>query len=128
LVARLTADSVAVRAVVRREPVPAALRHERWKSLADLGDMVSRALEHAIAVDHEGGRGRHERGTIAGTRHVVEACRAQGVAAVHELASVLRMRPRRRHGRARTRRSSRRRGCGHFPAREAARRRQGGCT
>ena len=96
LVARLAAEGVAVRALVRREPVPAALRHERVEIvLADLGDAsaVSRALEHAAAVYHvgatmRGGAEAHERGTIAGTRHVLAACREHGVARLVHVSSL----------------------------------------
>jgi nucleoside-diphosphate-sugar epimerase/predicted dehydrogenase len=96
LVQRLVEDGETVRAVVRREPVPPALRHERVEVvLADLGDAraVSRALEQAVAVYHvgatmRGGAEEHDRGTIAGTRHVVEACRDRSVSRLVHVSSL----------------------------------------
>jgi predicted dehydrogenase/uncharacterized protein YbjT (DUF2867 family) len=96
LVRRLAEEGVAVRAVVRREAVPAALRHERVEIvLADLGDAsaVSRALDGAVAVHHvgatmRGGAEEHERGTIAGTRHVLEGCRQHGVSRLVHVSSL----------------------------------------
>jgi predicted dehydrogenase/uncharacterized protein YbjT (DUF2867 family) len=96
LVRRLVEEGATVRAVVRREAVPDALRHERVEVvLADLGDAsaVSHALEGAVAVHHagatmRGGAEEHERGTIAGTRHVLRACREHGVRRLVHVSSL----------------------------------------
>lgn len=84
LVARLLADGERVRVLVRRPPAEADPRVE--VVLGDLGDRdaVDRAVRGATLVYHlgaamHGGWAEHQRGTIGGTRHVVDACLAHGV-------------------------------------------------
>jgi 2-alkyl-3-oxoalkanoate reductase len=95
LVRRLVADGVSVRALVRREPVGPVRDAGVEVVLADLGDRaaVAAALEGAVAVYHvgaamRGGAEEHERGTVAGTRHVVEGCLAHGVRRLVHVSSL----------------------------------------
>jgi predicted dehydrogenase/nucleoside-diphosphate-sugar epimerase len=91
LVRRLAADGTSVRALVRREPPAGTLDQPGVEVvLADLGDAaaVAAALEDACVAYHvgaamRGGPEEHERGTVAGTRHVVEGCLAHGVRLMH---------------------------------------------
>ena len=91
LVRRLVADGTTVRALVRREPAAGTLDHPDVEVvLADLGDAaaVADALEGACVAYHagaamHGGPEDHERGTVAGTRHVVEGCLTHGVRLLH---------------------------------------------
>lgn len=87
LVARLVADGHRVRALVRREPPAAWWSDPRIELLqGDLGDpaAVDRAVAGTRLVYHVGAtmRGSQEdfdRGTIAGTRHVVDSVLAHQV-------------------------------------------------
>jgi len=91
LVRRLVADGTTVRALVRREPPAGTLDHPDVEVvLADLGDAaaVAGALEGAcvafyVGAAMRGGPEEHERGTVAGTRHVVDGCLAHGVRLMH---------------------------------------------
>jgi nucleoside-diphosphate-sugar epimerase/predicted dehydrogenase len=84
LVARLLAEGARVRVLVRRPP--AAPDPHVEVVLGDLGDRdaVDRAVRGATCVYHvgaamHGGAAEHQRGTVGGTRHVVESCLAHGV-------------------------------------------------
>jgi nucleoside-diphosphate-sugar epimerase/predicted dehydrogenase len=91
LVDRLVADGERVRALVRRERDEPRLRQRGAEVVVgDLGDAaaVAQAVAGARLVHHAGaamggGREEHERGTIAGTGLVVDACVAERVRLVH---------------------------------------------
>ena len=96
LVRRLLDDGLDVRALVHREPVAEALRDARVEVVvAELGDAgaVAAALDGARIVYHAGAAMRggweaHERGTIAGTRHVVAGCLEHGVSRLVHVSSL----------------------------------------
>ena len=85
LVARLLADGERVRVLVRRPPRE-AVDPRLEVVLGDLGDAdaVDRVIRGATLVYHlgaamHGGWADHQRGTIGGTRHVIDACMKHGV-------------------------------------------------
>lgn len=88
VVGALVARGVPVRGLVRR--LPAGLPSEVDVVLGDLADAhaVEAAVCGATAVVHagaamRGGWAEHARATVAGTRHVVDACRRHAVRLVH---------------------------------------------
>ena len=85
LVARLLAAGERVRVLVRRAPT-ADVDPRLEVVLGDLGDRdaVDRVVRGATLVYHlgaamQGGWAEHQRGTIGGTRHVIDACLAHAV-------------------------------------------------
>lgn len=93
IVARLRADGHRVRVFVRR--VPAALEDGVEYCVGDLGDpgAVDRAVKGAARVIHAGAATKgawpeHQRGTVAGTRHVIDACKRYGVAQLVYISSM----------------------------------------
>jgi nucleoside-diphosphate-sugar epimerase/predicted dehydrogenase len=86
LVARLLAEGERVRVLVRREPRAAEMDPRVEVALGDLGDRdaVDQVVRGATLVYHlgaamQGGWADHQRGTIGGTRHVIDACLAHAV-------------------------------------------------
>jgi len=82
-----------LRLLVRR--VPAAVPAGSEVVVGDLGDpeAVERAVRGVKAVVHvgaamKGGWEEHERGTVVGTRNVVEACQRHGVAKLVHISSM----------------------------------------
>lgn len=92
-VLRRLAPGRKVRVLVRR--IPAAPRPDVDFVVGDLGDpeAVDRAVRGARAVVHVGAAMKgwwedHQRGTVEGTRNVVEACRRHGVAKLVHISSL----------------------------------------
>jgi predicted dehydrogenase/nucleoside-diphosphate-sugar epimerase len=91
LVARLLAENVRVRILARREPLPELMNDPRVEVVyGDLGDpdAVDRAVAGTDLVFHLGAAmhgGPHDftRGTVAGTRNVVESVLRRGARLVH---------------------------------------------
>jgi nucleoside-diphosphate-sugar epimerase len=87
LVRRLLEQGQQIRVLVRREPSPEFMNDSRIDVfLGDLGDSaaVERAVAGAKTVYHvgaamTGGAHDHERGTVAGTRNIVESVLKHGV-------------------------------------------------
>jgi predicted dehydrogenase/nucleoside-diphosphate-sugar epimerase len=95
LVRRLLADGHRVRALVRRLPSTASADSGLEVVVGDLGDAarVAQAVGGATAVFHVGAAmhgdwAAHQRGTIGGTRHVVDACLRHGVPRLVHVSSL----------------------------------------
>ena len=92
VVKRLLGEGKRVRAFVRRMPEHADASEYAFGDLGD-AQAVDRAIRGAEIVIHcgaatKGGWPEHERGTIAGTQHVIDACTKHGVKQLVHISSM----------------------------------------